>query len=91
MLLHINDFFIDVKLPVRKQLDKANMIRKNDKCCVCKRGLLRARLMKCHYCYRFYHLNCLDPPIRDWDHNMRWLCPAHFKFFVRYFCSLLNL
>lgn len=47
--------------------------------------------MKCHYCNRFYHLNCLDPPIRDWDHSMRWLCPAHNKFFVRYLYILLNL
>lgn len=91
MLIYTNDNFIDVKLPVRKQLDRGNMVRKIDKCYVCKRGVLRGRLMKCHYCNRFYHLNCLDPPIRDWDHSMRWLCPAHNKFYVRYLCILLNL
>lgn len=70
----------NVKLPARKQLDKLKMIRKNDRCVVCKKGVLQARLVQCHYCIRLYHLNCLDPPIRDWDHSMRWICPAHDEF-----------
>lgn len=73
-----------MKLPARKQLDKLKMARKNDRCFVCKRGILRGRLVQCHYCYRLYHLNCLDPPIRDWDHSMRWMCPEHNKFYVRH-------
>lgn len=64
------------------------MIRKNDRCFICKRGILRGRLVQCHYCCRLYHLNCLDPPIRDWDHSMRWICPEHNKFYVRYLFSI---
>lgn len=75
-------FLSDVKLPARKQLDKLKMIRKSDRCVVCKKGVLQGRLVQCHYCIRLYHLNCLDPPIRDWDHSMRWICPAHDDFFV---------
>ncbi|XP_022162961.1 uncharacterized protein LOC111028574 isoform X3 [Myzus persicae] len=71
----------NVKLPARKQLDKLKMIRKSDRCVVCKKGVLQGRLVQCHYCIRLYHLNCLDPPIRDWDHSMRWICPAHDDFF----------
>ncbi|XP_025410685.1 uncharacterized protein LOC112683743 isoform X2 [Sipha flava] len=71
----------NVKLQGRKQLDKQKMIRKKDRCFLCKRGILRGRLVNCHYCNRLYHLNCLDTPIRDWDHNMRWICPAHNNFF----------
>lgn len=74
----------DIKIPTRKQLDKLKMMRKVDKCIICKRGLLRGRLMQCNYCGKLYHLNCLDPPIRDWDHSMKFLCPIHPKFFVRY-------
>jgi len=65
------------------------MIRKNDRCVVCKKGVLRGRLVQCHYCIRLYHLNCLDPPIRDWDHSMRWICPAHENFFVSHLMFLL--
>lgn len=79
---------LDVKLPARKQLDKLKMIRKNDRCTMCKRGILRGRLFQCNYCSRLYHLNCLDPPIRDWDHNMRWMCPAHNTFYVRSYSFL---
>ncbi|XP_027851559.1 uncharacterized protein LOC114130720 isoform X1 [Aphis gossypii] len=70
----------NVKPPARKQLDKQKMIRKNDRCVVCKKGVLDGRLVQCHQCTRLYHLNCLDPPIRDWDNFMRWLCPAHDNF-----------
>ncbi|XP_060854695.1 uncharacterized protein LOC132932364 isoform X2 [Rhopalosiphum padi] len=70
----------NAKLPVRKQLDKLKMIRKNDRCVVCKKCVLQGRLVQCHHCTRLYHLNCLDPPIRDWDHSMRWICPAHDQF-----------
>ncbi|KAF0755843.1 PHD finger protein 21A [Aphis craccivora] len=70
----------NVKPPARKQLDKLKMIRKNERCVVCKKGVLDGRLVQCHHCTRLYHLNCLDPPIRDWDHNMRWVCPAHDHF-----------
>ncbi|KAL4112829.1 hypothetical protein QTP88_016552 [Uroleucon formosanum] len=70
----------NVKLPARKQLDKLKMIRKNDRCAVCNKGVLQARLVQCNFCVRLYHLNCLDPPIRDWDHSTRWICPAHDKF-----------
>uniref|UniRef100_A0A2H8TZ21 PHD finger protein 21A n=1 Tax=Melanaphis sacchari TaxID=742174 RepID=A0A2H8TZ21_9HEMI len=70
----------NVKLPARKQLDKLKMIRKNDRCVVCKKCVLHGRLVQCHHCTRLYHLNCLDPPIRDWDHSMRWVCPAHDQF-----------
>lgn len=76
---------LDVKLPGRKQFDKLKMLRKTDRCCVCKRGYLKAQLVHCNFCTRLYHLNCLDPPIRDWDHSTRWICPAHNKFYVRIF------
>lgn len=78
----------DVKLPARKQLDKLKMIRKNDRCAVCNKGVLQARLVQCNFCVRLYHLNCLDPPIRDWDHSTRWICPAHDKFLVSHLMFL---
>ncbi|VVC35505.1 Hypothetical protein CINCED_3A023677 [Cinara cedri] len=37
--------------------------------------------MRCHSCNCSYHLNCMDPPIRDWDNGTRWICPAHNKFY----------
>lgn len=77
------NIYVDVKTFARRQLDRLKMIRKNDKCCLCKRGILKGRLVQCGFCSRLYHLNCLDPPIRDWDHSMRWICPAHEKYYVR--------
>ncbi|XP_050434457.1 PHD finger protein 12 isoform X2 [Adelges cooleyi] len=70
------------KPTARRQLDKLKLLRKDDKCWLCNRGVLGGRLVQCDFCNHLYHLDCLDPPIRDWDHSMKWLCPEHDKFYV---------
>ncbi|XP_050544888.1 uncharacterized protein LOC126907566 isoform X2 [Daktulosphaira vitifoliae] len=70
------------KQTIRRQLDKFKFLRKDEKCCLCKKGVLKGRLVQCDFCNRLYHLDCLDPPIRDWDHNMKWLCPEHNTFYA---------
>lgn len=80
------DYYLDSKSNARPKYEKFRASQKNDRCWVCKRGNFKGPLVHCYYCSRLYHLNCLDPPICDWDESTRWICPAHKKYYVRYFC-----
>jgi hypothetical protein len=59
------------------------IVDSNSLCQMCGGSYVKGTLVRCDFCYCFWHMDCLDPPlVIPPIPTQKWMCPNHSDHFL---------